>query len=81
MNSCATPRWVTGMPASAGAAIELVTPGTTVTGTPAAAQASSLLAAAAEHVRVAALEPDHELPGRGPLDQDPVDLLLGAAGP
>jgi hypothetical protein len=36
-----------------------------------------LLAAAAEDVRIAALEPDHELPHERPLDQDPVDLLLG----
>ncbi len=41
VNSCATARWVTGMPAAAGAATELVTPGTTVTGIPAAAQASN----------------------------------------
>ncbi|TWJ27611.1 hypothetical protein JD81_01102 [Micromonospora sagamiensis] len=41
VNSWATPRWVTGMPATAGTAIELVTPGTTVTGMPAAVQASS----------------------------------------
>ena len=41
VNSCATPRWVTGMPAAAGAATALVTPGTTVTGTPAAAHASA----------------------------------------
>ena len=41
VNSCATPRWVTGTPAAAGTATALVTPGTTVTGTPAAAQAST----------------------------------------
>ena len=41
MKSCATPRWVTGMPARAGTAIGLVSPGTTVTGTPAARQAST----------------------------------------
>ena len=34
-------RWVSGMPASAGAAIAELTPGMTVTGTPASAQASS----------------------------------------
>ncbi len=34
------------------------------------------LAAAAEHVRVAALEPDHPLAFAGPLDQHVVDLLL-----
>ena len=34
-------RWVSGMPASAGAAIAELTPGITVTGTPASAQASS----------------------------------------
>ena len=41
VNSCATPRCVTGTPATSGTAIALVTPGTTVTGTPASAQASS----------------------------------------
>ena len=35
------PRWVTGMPAAAGTAIALETPGTTRVVTPAAAQASS----------------------------------------
>ena len=41
MNSWATPRWVTGMPTSAGTEIALVIPGTTVHGTPASAQASA----------------------------------------
>ena len=59
VNSWATPRWVTGMPALAGTATALVTPGTTVTGTPAYA-GQHLLGAAAEHERVAALEPGHE---------------------
>ena len=40
-NSWVRPRWVTGMPASAGTATALVTPGTTSTGTPAATHASS----------------------------------------
>ena len=35
-----------------------------------------LLAAAAEHVRVAALEPDHPPPGLGVLDEQLVDLVL-----
>ena len=39
--SCVMPRWVTGIPALAGTATALVTPGTTVTGTPARAQASA----------------------------------------
>ena len=39
MNSCVTPRWVTGTPARAGTAIALVMPGTTSTSTPAATQA------------------------------------------
>ncbi len=41
VNSCATPRWVTGMPASAGTEIALVMPGMTRHGTPASAQAST----------------------------------------
>ena len=39
VNSCATPRWVTGIPATSGTEIALVRPGTTVQGTPASAQA------------------------------------------
>ena len=39
--SCATPRCETGTSATAGAANALVTPGTTVTGTPASVQAST----------------------------------------
>ena len=39
VNSWATPRWVTGMPATPGTAIGLVSPGITVTGTPASRQA------------------------------------------
>ena len=38
--SCAVPRWVTGRPAAVGTPIALLTPGTTVTGTPARRQAS-----------------------------------------
>ena len=76
VKSCATPRWVTGIPARAGTATGLVSPGTTVTGTPAARQSLDLLETPAEDRAVAALEPNHPLPGRHPVDQDPVDLLL-----
>ena len=41
MKSWATPRWVTGIPARAGTAIGLVSPGMTVTGTPASRHAST----------------------------------------
>ena len=41
VNSWATPRWVTGMPTRAGTAMAELSPGTTVTGTSAAAHASS----------------------------------------
>ena len=41
VKSCATPRCVTGMPATAGTASGLLIPGTTVTGTPAAWQATT----------------------------------------
>ena len=41
MNSCATPRWVSGMPASSGTATLLLIPGTTLHSTPASTQASS----------------------------------------
>ena len=39
VNSCATPRCVTGMPATPGTETELESPGITVTGTPASRQA------------------------------------------
>ena len=54
-----TSRCVTGMPAAAGTEMALVTPEMTRTGTPAATQDGDFLAAAAEDVRVAALEPHH----------------------
>ena len=64
------PRWVTGMPAAAGAASAELTPGTTSTGMPWAAQCRLLLAAAAEEERVAALEPDHDAAAPRLLDED-----------
>ena len=62
----ASPRCVTGMPAYAGAATPAVTPGTTSNGIPAARQRLGLLAAAAEHERVAALQSDDRLPRVAP---------------
>ena len=47
------------------------TPGTTSTGTPASPAGGDLLAAPAEHKRVAALEPDHPAAGLRVLDQQP----------
>ena len=77
VKSWATPRWVTGIPARAGTAIGLVSPGMTVTGTPAARHAIDLLEAAPEDEAVAALEPDHPLARRARATRsDPVDLLL-----
>ena len=78
-----TPRCVTGMPAYAGAAIALVTPGTTSNGTCAAMHASRLLAAATEHERIAALEPHYRLAFAPVRHEHVVDLLLvhrGATG-
>ena len=57
-------RWVTGIPAYAGAATPAVTPGTTSNGTPRGPQRLGLLAAAAEHERVTALQADDAPAGR-----------------
>ena len=76
VNAWTTPRCVTGMPAAPGTAIALVTPGTTSTGDPGRDAGLHLLHPAAEDVRVAALEPDHDPPGPCVLDEQPVDLLL-----
>ena len=53
-----------------------MTPGTISNSTPASRSTQRLLAAAAEHQRVAALEPHDPLPGAAVLDEQPVDLLL-----
>ena len=72
----AASRWVTGMPAYAGAA----TPGGharhDLERHARGAQRLGLLAAAAEHERVAALEPHDPLAGLPELDQQRVDVLL-----
>ena len=66
----ASPRCVTGMPAYAGHGDRAdVMPGTTSNGTPAASERLGLLAAAAEHERVAALEPHDACAGRAVLDE------------
>ena len=56
----ASSRWVTGMPAYAGAATPAVTPGHHLERDAGIRQRLRLLAAAAEHERVAALQP-HDL--------------------
>ncbi len=79
-NERATPRAVTGIPAAAGPAMALDTPGTTSHRTPACAARRQLLAAPAEHERIAALEPHDLLAGAGPVHQQLVDLLLRERG-
>ena len=64
------------MPAYAGAATPAVIAGDDLVVDPGLAQPQRLLAAAAEHERVAALQPHDPLPGLAVLDQQPVDLLL-----
>ena len=59
-------RWVTGMPAYAGAAMAAVMPGTTSKRTPAAREGLALFAAAAEDEGVAALEADDAPAGAAP---------------
>ena len=79
VNSCATPavghRDAGRAP---GTAIALVTPGTTVTGTPAAAQASTSSPPRPKTYGSPPLSRTTNLPGQRPVDQDPVDLLLRA---
>ena len=70
------PRCVTGMPASAGAATALVTPGTMSNGTPAALQRQRLLAAAPEHERVAALQPHDAAAALRGANHHGVDVVL-----
>ena len=65
VRSWVTPRWVTGMPATAGTASGLLIPGITVTGHAGLAAGEHLLVAAAEDEVVAALEAGHPLPGEG----------------
>ena len=74
----AASRWVTGMPAYAGAATPAVTPGTTSNATPAAAQRLGLLAAAAEHERVASLQA-HDRRAR-PTRARPAAASISACG-
>ena len=73
----ATLRWVTGMPACAGAATPAVTPGTTSKSTPGRAQRLGLLATAAEDERVAALQPHDLAPGGRVLDEQRGRDVLG----
>ena len=82
VNAAATPRWVTGTPAAAGAATADVMPGTTSNGDAGVEQRLGLLAAATEHERVAALEA-HDAPAlRGPARRAASRSAPGApAGP
>ena len=66
VNSCATPRWVTGMPAGGGHRDRAGDAGHDGHRYPGRRAGEQLLAAAAEDERVAALEPHHELARPGP---------------
>ena len=70
------PRWVTGMPASAGAAIAELMPGTISNGIAGRRQRERFFAAAAEHERVAALEPHDALAAPRGADHQAVDRFL-----
>ena len=76
-----TVRWVTGMPAAAGAANAELTPGHHLDVDTGPTQGLGLLAAAAEHERVPALQPHHPASGPGPVDEEVVDLGLQAGLP
>ena len=68
------------MPASSGAATAVVTPGTTSNGMPAMRQRQRFFGAAAEHERVAALQPHDALALPRGADHQPIDRLLPDAG-
>ena len=70
------PRMVAGMPALASAPKAEVTPGRMRNGMPARGQRQRLLAAAAENVGVAALQPQHPRTVAGQLDQQRGDVVL-----
>ena len=65
------------MPASAGAATAVDTPGIDLERDAGARQRQRLFAAAPEHVRVAALEADDAQPAPRVLDQQAVEHVLG----
>ena len=77
LTEVANPRWVTGMPAAAGAAKAELTPGTTSNSTPAWRSASASSPAASEHERVPPLQPHHLPAGPAQVDELDVDLGLG----
>ena len=72
-------RCVTGMPASSGAATALLIPGTISNGNAGVRERQRLFPAAAEHERVAALEPDDALAAARGANHQPVDELLETA--
>ena len=75
----AVPRKVSGRPASAAQPSAAVMPGTTMTGTSCGAQIVKLLAAAAEHEGIAALEAHDVEAAAGGIAQAAVDLVLADA--
>ena len=81
VKSWATPRWVTGMPARAGTATGLVSPGITVTGTPAARQASTSSKPRPKTKLSPPLNRTTRLPASARDDDQVVDGLLGGEPP
>ena len=75
-NADARPRCVTGIPESSGAAIALEIPGTISHGMPGRGQRERLLAAASEHKRIAALQPDHAMAATCLANHQPIDRIL-----
>ena len=81
MKSAATPRWVSGIPAIAGAASAELMPGTTVTGTPAATQASHSSPPRPNTNGSPPLSRTTRLPARARSTMNVVDLVLAEVVP
>ena len=78
VKSAATPRWVSGIPAIGRRRERRTDPGNDRHRHSGGNAGEPLLAAAAEHERVAALQAHHPLAGQRPLDDDRVDLVLAS---
>jgi hypothetical protein len=77
VTDAASPRWVTGIPAAAGAARAELTPGTISKRIPAATSDNASSPPATEHERVATLESNDPSSESPKIHQKLVDFVLG----